>query len=228
MPKSPYREIDGTSILILGAGPAGLGAAHRLSELGYADYRLCEGESYAGGLAASFTDARGFTWDIGGHVQFSHYRYFDALMDSLLGDDWLTHERESWIHVLDRMVPYPFQLNIHRLPDAEMQECLRGLERCAAQPGANPPDNFAEWIEARFGAGIARLFMVPYNLKVWGTPLDRIGTQWMGERVPAVDLDRVRRNIRARRDDVGWGPNATFRFPLHGGTGEIWRRSPNP
>ena len=27
------------------------------------------------------------TWDFGGHVQFSHYDYFDALMDSLLGAD---------------------------------------------------------------------------------------------------------------------------------------------
>ena len=26
------------------------------------------------------------------------------------------------------------------------------------------------------------------------------------------------------RDDVGWGPNSKFKFPLHGGTGEIYRR----
>jgi protoporphyrinogen oxidase len=25
-----------------------------------------------------------------------------------------------------------------------------------------------------------------------------------------------------KRDDVGWGPNATFKFPLYGGTGAIW------
>jgi protoporphyrinogen oxidase len=25
-----------------------------------------------------------------------------------------------------------------------------------------------------------------------------------------------------QRDELGWGPNATFRFPLHGGTGAIW------
>jgi len=44
----------------------------------------------------------------------------------------------------------------------------------------------------------------------------------MGERVATVDLARVKRNIALQRDDVGWGPNATFRFPLHGGTGAIW------
>jgi len=30
-------------------------------------------------------DEHGFTWDLGGHVQFSHYDHFDKLMDDLLG-----------------------------------------------------------------------------------------------------------------------------------------------
>jgi protoporphyrinogen oxidase len=30
-------------------------------------------------------------------------------------------------------------------------------------------------------------------------------------------------NILAGRDDCSWGPNNTFSFPLHGGTGAIWR-----
>jgi protoporphyrinogen oxidase len=37
------------------------------------------------------------------------------------------------------------------------------------------------------------------------------------------DLDRIRTNIREQRDDVSWGPNARFRFPLTGGTGAIWQ-----
>ena len=39
-----------------------------------------------------------------------------------------------------------------------------------------------------------------------------------------VDLKNVLRNIVLERDDVAWGPNNTFKFPLHGGTGEIFRR----
>jgi protoporphyrinogen oxidase len=34
---------------------------------------------------------------------------------------------------------------------------------------------------------------------------------------------RIQRNIRDGADDVSWGPNNRFRFPLHGGTGAIWR-----
>jgi protoporphyrinogen oxidase len=45
----------------------------------------------------------------------------------------------------------------------------------------------------------------------------------MGDRVAVPDLERVRASVAARRDDVGWGPNRRFRFPLLGGTGAIWR-----
>ena len=67
--------------LIIGAGPTGLGAANRLAELGENDFLVLERHPYPGGLAASFTDAAGYTWDVGGHVVFSHYQAFDKLLD---------------------------------------------------------------------------------------------------------------------------------------------------
>src|SRR5688572_23767608 len=133
-------------IVIIGAGPTGLGAAHRLHELGHNDWTLIEQSQEAGGLASSVTDEKGFTWDLGGHVQFSHYGYFDCLMDSLLGKDgWLHHERESWVWIRDRFVPYPFQMNIRRLPAEDMKECVAGLVRLYKQ-GSNgrKPANFGE------------------------------------------------------------------------------------
>src|SRR5687768_15868415 len=41
-------------IVILGAGPTGLGAAYRLQELGYRNWAIYERNSYLGGLATSF------------------------------------------------------------------------------------------------------------------------------------------------------------------------------
>src|SRR3989338_11285710 len=106
-------------VLIIGAGPTGLGAAYRFQEAGFKDFILLEAAAHPGGLAASFVDDKGFTWDIGGHVQFSHYRYYDEVLDRALGDEWIHHQRESWIYLKGRFVPYPFQNNIHRLDDGD-------------------------------------------------------------------------------------------------------------
>ncbi len=207
---------------IVGAGPTGLAAAHRLLELGEESFVVLERDGWAGGLAASFTDRQGFTWDIGGHVVFSHYAYFDELLASLLGDDVLAHRRVSAVRVAGGWVPYPFQNNIRHLPPELRWECVRGL-----LPGRRPdgePTNFREWFEHVFGAGIARLFMAPYNFKVWATPAERMGYRWIGERVSVVSLEQVLKNVILGRDDDAWGPNSTFTFPLRGGTGEIFRR----
>jgi protoporphyrinogen oxidase len=214
---------DPGRVLILGAGPTGLGAAWRLHELGVTDWTLVEAATTAGGLASSVVDAQGFTWDLGGHVQFSHYAYYDAVLDRALGDEWLTHERESWIWLRQRFVPYPFQHNLHRLDDDDCKRALAGLEEAARARAAGPPRHFAEWIHRTFGRGIAELFLDPYNRKVWGCPLDRMDAGWVGDRVAVPDVRQIRARVAARQDDVAWGPNQRFRFPVRGGTGRIWR-----
>jgi protoporphyrinogen oxidase len=85
------------------------------------------------------------------------------------------------------------------------------------------PADFSAWIDGAFGAGIADVFLRPYNWKVWAHPLDTMAWHWIGDRVATVDLPRVVKNIAASRDDVSWGPNNQFRFPLRGGTGAIWK-----
>lgn len=216
--------IETTRILVLGAGPTGLGAAWRLQALHQRDWLLLEADDTAGGLAGSVVDEHGFTWDFGGHVQFSHYGYFDRLMDDLLGaEGWHFHDRQSWVWVRDRFVPYPFQLNLHRLPADEARASIDGLARAARDAGVARPANFGEWIDATFGEGIARTFMRPYNHKVWARPPERLTWHWIGDRVAVGDVARVEENLRLHRDDVSWGPNNQFRFPVRGGTGAIWR-----
>jgi len=216
-----------TEFLIIGAGPTGLGAACRLQERNQS-WHLLEGSPIFGGLASSWTDAQGFTWDIGGHVQFSHYDTFDRYMDRALGPNgWLTHQRESWVWIRNRFVPYPFQYNLHRLDPDERWRCVRGLWEIAKQQASSDskapdPLHFGEWITATFGDGIAEIFLVPYNRKVWAYPPEELDHGWIGERVAVPDFGRLLHSLCTKEDDVSWGPNAMFRFPRHGGTGAVW------
>lgn len=208
--------------VIIGAGPTGLGAAVRLQELGIQDFVVLEQHAYAGGLSASFRDAAGFTWDIGGHVVFSRLEPFLRLLDELLGADALTHQRLARVRLAGRWVPYPFQNNIRHLPKELVWECVAGL--LASRPDPATVAHFGQWMEAVFGAGITRLFMRPYNFKVWATPAEAMDFRWIGERVAVVDLAEVLRRVILEEDATDWGPNAVFRFPRHGGTGSIFRR----
>jgi protoporphyrinogen oxidase len=212
-------------IIIIGGGPCGLGAAWRLKELGHDDWDLYERNDHWGGLAASYQDAEGFWWDFGGHVLFSHYGYFDRLMEGLFDETngWIEHRREAWIWMQERFIPYPLQNHIHRLPTAIYWECLEGVIDNQGRCNAPLPAHFGEWITATFGRGLAKWFLTPYNYKVWGYPPEQMDWSWVGERVAPIDLKDILRRAIHEQEDRPWGPNARFRFPRHGATGGIWR-----
>lgn len=210
-------------IVIIGGGPTGLGAAYRLHELGYDNWALYEKSDYVGGHASSHVDGHGFVRDEGGHVIFSHYPYFDKLVDEMLGQAENQLVRESWIVKRESWIPYPFQNNLRYLPKSVQVSCLLGAAKAAANGKPQASANFRDWILATFGDGIAEAFMFPYNSKVWTTPLEQMSKSWIAERVSVADFKRLLENVLYERDDAGWGPNSKFRFPLHGGTGEIYR-----
>jgi len=181
---------------------------------------MLEANDYVGGLATSFTDEAGFTYDIGGHVMFSHYPYYDRMVEKIMGDQYTELNREAWVWMENRFIPYPFQNNIKGLEKETVIECLMGL--IEAQKRSHQPRNFKEWIDASFGAGIAKHFMIPYNFKVWATPAEQMNYGWIAERVAVVDVEKVLRNVLLDQADMAWGPNNTFKYPLKGGTGALW------
>lgn len=211
-------------IIIIGSGPCGLGAAWRLNELGHDNWTLFEQNNHVGGLSASFQDKENFWWDIGGHVLFSHYPYFDQVMDKVMdsSSDWLYHDRSAWVWMQNRFIPYPIQNNIHRLPKDLFKECLYGLMDLNNSSPNKTLRHFGDWIDAGFGRGLAKWFLNPYNFKVWAYPVNELSHNWVGERVAKVDVKRIIDNHLDQKDDIAWGPNARFRFPKYRGTGAIW------
>ena len=215
-------------IVILGAGPAGLGAGYRaMQDGGERSWHIFEASDSVGGLSASRRDENGFTWDLGGHVIFSKDNLFNSVVDNALGDDALTHDRFAFIRMMERFIPFPLQNNIHRLPKPAMEECLAGMvEASKGEPSV--VRNFYEWIEARLGSGLAKHFMWPYNRKVWDFPMEEMGFGWIDERVSLPDINKIRRAVETGEDETGWGGNATFRFPRRGGTGGLFEKIAEP
>ncbi|CAO2652246.1 Nn.00g005290.m01.CDS01 [Neocucurbitaria sp. VM-36] len=222
-PPVVYFSVD---VLVIGAGPTGLGAAKRLNQIDGPSWLIVDSNETPGGLASTDVTPEGFLYDVGGHVIFSHYKYFDDCIDEALPseDDWYTHQRISYVRCKGQWVPYPFQNNLSMLNKDDQAKCVDGLIDAAleARVANTKPKDFDEWIMRQMGVGIADLFMRPYNYKVWAVPTTKMQCQWLGERVAAPNVKGVINNIIHNKTAGNWGPNATFRFPARDGTGGIW------
>lgn len=117
--------------------------------------------------------------DHGGHIVFSHYKYFDECLDQALpnAEDWQHHQRISYVRYKDVWVPYPFQNNLSILPLEDKIECLGGLFDAALEARSSahkPPTNYDEWVSRYLGEGIGNVFARPYSFKVWAIPAEQV------------------------------------------------------
>ncbi len=198
--------MEKTRFLIVGAGVTGLAFAGRLTDR---DYVLCEAEDEIGGYCRTVM-RDGFVWDYSGH--FFHFQRPEIERDlvSKIGPERVRRiERDARIHYANRLIDFPFQRNIHQLPQHEFVECLVGL---FSRP-AEPPRNFREMLDAKFGRGITDKFLVPYNEKLYATDLARLDVDAMGRFFPHADAEEI---VRGFGRELKAGYNATFTYPLGG------------
>ena len=223
-------------VVIIGAGPTGLGVAHRLYELGIlctdTQVVILEQQDIPGGLAMSQRDENNFLWDMGGHIVFSHYKYFDRVLDNAV-PEWNKRRRAAFAYMRGssgkrKFIPYPVQESIHAMDEEEQQRCLEGLQEVVDLPITESPVNFDDWLLKNFGKGLCEVFMRKYNRKVWTVDPKEMNSVWVGERVAVIDIEEIKRKIELSKknqmlQDSGWGPNKLFRFPRYGGTGGLWK-----
>ena len=81
---------------------------------------------------------------------------------------------------------------------------------------AKDPTNLREWILWRFGEGIAKEFMYPYNEKIWKSDLTDMSFDWVSGRVPDAPPDDVLRSAVGIRTE-GYAHQLVFGYPEEGG-----------
>ena len=197
--------------VIIGAGLSGLSAAYHMGSR----YRVLEKEEEVGGLCRSVA-TRGYTFDLAPHIFFSGSQYVNGLVNELLNGDLIKQRRRAYIYLRGAYVEYPFEVNLHGLPQEVIDECIEGARH---RPEIQPR-NFMEWIKSTMGEGVGKHYMIPYNEKIWKYPLEEMNTDWIAGRVPSPSLEEMVKGAQGKVDR-DYGPNAYFQYPRLGGTGAI-------
>ena len=206
------------SISILGAGPAGLSAAYYLKK----PYSIWEKNNEVGGGCRT-KKIEGFSFDYGGHIFYVQSEEIKLLINKLMGNRLRFLPREAWIYSQETYTRYPFQANLFGLPVEVVKECILGLMKAQLQYGEELDrfDSFEDFVYKVFGTGIAKHFMVPFNLKQWATPLKNMTTDWMGKFIPRPSLEDVLDGSLAMAPRC-IGVNANFFYPQKGGIQAIF------
>src|SRR5436189_360247 len=119
--------MESVRALVVGAGVSGLATAAALDERGQRDYLVLEGDRAIGGYCKTVR-RDGFVWDYSGH--FFHFKHADIeawLRARMAGQRIRVVEKKSFIAYKGRQIDFPFQKNIHQLPQDEFIDCLHDL-----------------------------------------------------------------------------------------------------
>ncbi len=202
-------------VLIIGGGLSGLSAACQLKKRGI-PFRLLEKESRVGGLCRS-RKRDGFTFDELPHIFFSRSRKLVAYFKRLMQSGFVTHESNIKVFSHRTWTGFPFQTNLHSLPPEVVRDCLLGFVRSRmAASRRRPPAGFKEWLEAKFGEGITRHFLFPYNRKLWRFALEDMTCDWAEEKLVVPSLDQVVEGALGVNQGR-LGAHARFYYPRRGG-----------
>lgn len=208
-------------VLIVGAGPAGLAAAHALVQRG-ARPLVVEQGSQVGGIARTEVH-RGYRFDIGGHRFYTREPTVQRLWQEMLGQDFMQVTRLSRIYYRGRFFDYPLRLHdvISKLGVAESGRILASYLRVRVRP-IQSEETFEQWAINRFGRRLYQAFFQSYTEKVWGIPCHQIRAEWAAQRIMGLSL------ASAVADALGGTSGArslikTFHYPVLG-PGMMWER----
>jgi protoporphyrinogen oxidase len=215
------KEHKREQCVVIGAGPAGLTAAHELSEMG-GDPVVLEQDNIVGGLART-VQHRGYRFDIGGHRFFSKVELINAWWERILGDDFQVRSRLSRIYYKGAFFDYPLR-PINALRGLGLAEALRVVASYVrARIVPIEERSFEDWVCNRFGRRLFEIFFETYTEKVWGMKCSDIRADWAAQRIKNLDLGAALKSMFLGNDDEITTFIGQFRYPRLG-PGMMWER----
>ncbi len=210
--------------LILGAGPAGLSFANKLLSSGEHDFLVLEAEKECGGLCRSQM-VDGSPLDIGGghFLDVRRPEVNEFLFQFMPKDEWDEYERDSMIEVEGQLVHHPIEANIWEMDLQKQVEYLKSIAAAGCNLGKKMPRRFVDWIYWKLGDKIAENYMLPYNRKMFGEQLNRLGTYWL-EKLPNVNFEETLLSCLSHKAYGQQPGHARFYYPKKYGYGELWLR----
>jgi protoporphyrinogen oxidase len=206
-------------VVILGAGPAGLGAAYRLVREDRAEVTVLERNPVVGGNAGSFCLA-------GLRVDYGSHRLHPACnpvvlhdIRALLGEDLLTRPRHGVIFLRGRWIHFPLKpLDLLvRLPPSFAGGVVRDALTKRWQPStADSSDSFASVLERGLGRTICHEFYFPYARKIWGLEPSELAAVQARRRVSADSLPKMLGKVLASVPGLKPRHAGRFYYPRRG------------
>jgi len=194
MTGTPHTRLP--HVVILGAGPAGVGAAYELTRAGRARVTVLEQRDTVGGNAGSF-QLDGVWVDYGSHRL--HPACDPAILSNLralLGEDLLDRPRHGRIRLENQWIHFPLKPGdlLLRMPKKfALGVALDMVHKRAAANGQ--PDSFASVLEHSLGSTICRGFYFPYARKLWGLPPEQLAATQARRRVSGNSVGKILRKV---------------------------------
>lgn len=201
-------------ITILGGGLSALSLAYFLQDRAEIEQiDILEQAQKVGGLCRTY-NKKGIEYDVGPHIIFSKDKEILDWMNNLLGENKEEHRRSNRILYKNRFVQYPFENDLSKLPQEDVDYCVNGFMH-------NPyedydAENMLQFFLKTFGEGITNLYLRPYNEKIWKFDPSLMDTQ-MVNRIPKPPKEDILRSASGETVD-GYTHQLYFTYPKQGGT----------
>lgn len=219
-----------TSVISIGAGPAGLTAAYLLSRKNIPVIVLEQDPIYVGGISRTEV-YKGFAFDIGGHRFFSKSQEVEKLWDEILDEGFLQRPRKSRIYYQGKLFDYPLRAfdALSKLGVFEATRCVLSYAKTRLNP-VKTPKNFQEWVTNQFGDRLFKIFFKTYTEKVWGMACTDISADWAAQRIKGLSLFSAIKHAllpqkkSKSREKVIKTLIDSFRYPRRG-PGMLWEEA---